>query len=95
MAATASSKSFAPESIARDPTPEEAAVLVEEIEMAMRQLSVLQRQVLQLRLQGYTVDQTATQVGCSERTVHRVMKLVKTRLEQRLLGKLDVQLGSV
>ena len=81
-------QAFSPESIAHDPTPDEAAVLVEEIEMAMRQLSVLQRQVLQMRLQGYAVDQTALQVGCSERTVHRVMKLVKNRLEQRLLADL-------
>ncbi len=75
-----------PESIAREPRPDEAAALVEETELAMRQLSPLQRQVLQMRLQGHTVDQTAQQVGCSERTVHRVMKVVKTRLEERLLG---------
>ena len=43
----------------------------------------LQRHVLQLRLQGYGVDATAAEAGCSERTVHRVMKLVRTRLEQR------------
>ncbi len=79
-------QSVSPKSIAREPTPDEAAVLVEETELAMCQLSPLQRQVLQFRLQGHTVDQTALHVGCSERTVHRVMKVVKTRLEERLLG---------
>lgn len=74
-----------PQSIAREPTADEAAALVEETETAMRQLSPLQRQVLQLRLQGYTFDQTAAMAGCSERTVRRVMKLVKTRLEEQLL----------
>lgn len=74
----------APESIAHDPTPEEAAVLVEETQLAMRPLSALQRHVLQLRLQGYSFEETAAAAGCSERTVRRVMKLVKARLEGRL-----------
>ena len=78
-------RTIAPESIAREPTPDEAAILVEEMGLAMAQLSPLQRQVLQMRLQGYSFDQTANQVRCSERTIHRVIKIVKTRLEERLL----------
>jgi hypothetical protein len=47
--------------------------------------ATLQRRVLQLRLQGHSVDPTAAKAGCSERSVHRVLQLVRTRLEQRLL----------
>jgi RNA polymerase sigma-70 factor (ECF subfamily) len=72
------------EAMAREPTPEEAAILVEETELAMQRLSTLQRHALELRLQGYPVEETAARAGCSERTVRRVLKLVETRLHDRL-----------
>ncbi len=78
-------ETLSPVSIASEPSPEEAAGLIEETELAMRLLSPLQRQVLHLRLQGHTVEETATHAGCSERTVHRVTSIVRTRLEERLL----------
>ena len=56
-------QAVSPQAIAREPTPEEAAELVEETQLAMRQLSPLQRRVLQLRLQGHGVDATAAEAG--------------------------------
>ena len=75
-----------PQAVSHDPTPDEAAALVEETEFIMHQLSPLQRKVLEVRLQGHTAEHTAQQARCSERTVHRVMGLVKARLEERLLN---------
>ena len=70
----------------REPSPEEAAVLIEETERMMSVLSPLQRQILQFRLQGYAPDETAMQAKCSERTVRRALELARTDLQSRLAG---------
>ena len=70
----------------REPSPEEAASLIEETELMMGRLSALQRHILQLRLQGYTVDETAREAKCSERTVRRTVEVARSDLEKRLAG---------
>lgn len=74
------------EALVRDPTPAEAAALAETIEELMRQLpDERQRQMLSLRLQGYTLAEIIGEVGRSEQTVIRVLERVRTKLA-RLLG---------
>lgn len=74
-----------PEALARDPLPDEAALLVEETKLMMGCLSPLHRRILQLCLQGHDVDRVADEAGCSEGTVQRAMKLAKSHLERRLV----------
>jgi RNA polymerase sigma-70 factor (ECF subfamily) len=77
------------EAIAREPTPEEAASLTETLEYLMGRLDEKQQQVVVLRLQGYTVGEIGRQVGRTERTVHRVLGLVRDglrRMEARASG---------
>jgi RNA polymerase sigma-70 factor (ECF subfamily) len=71
------------EALAHDPSPEEAAVLAETLERLMRDLKERERQVLELRLQGYTVPEISSRVGRTEYTVQGILKRVRQRLEPR------------
>jgi RNA polymerase sigma factor (sigma-70 family) len=66
---------------APDPTPEEAAELVEVIERLMRKLNARHRPILALALEGQTVAQISERVEYSERTVERVLHKVYEQLE--------------
>jgi RNA polymerase sigma-70 factor (ECF subfamily) len=70
--------------LADEPTPSEAAALAETVEQLMRGLSgATERRVLELSLQGYGPREISDQVGRSERTVHRVLGLVRNRLRRQ------------
>jgi RNA polymerase sigma-70 factor (ECF subfamily) len=66
-----------------EPTPVEAAALTEIIEQVMSHLEARGRQVLTLRLRGYTVQEISHEIGRTERTVHRVLDQIKRLLKQR------------
>ncbi|HTU17838.1 MAG TPA: sigma-70 family RNA polymerase sigma factor [Gemmataceae bacterium] len=70
--------------LAHEPTPEEAATLDDELESLLRPLHNGQRRIVELRLQGYTLDEIAVEVHLSQRTVRRTMEQVKQHLENRL-----------
>jgi RNA polymerase sigma-70 factor (ECF subfamily) len=71
------------EALGDDPTPSEAAVLAETIEHLMRGLpDATERRMLELSLQGYGPREISEEVGRSERTVHRVLSLVRNRLRR-------------
>lgn len=74
---------FEVETLARDPSPVEAAALTDEVEQLMRGLDVSQRRMLELRLQGYTLEEIATDTRHSLRTVRRRLDQIKHSLEQR------------
>jgi RNA polymerase sigma-70 factor (ECF subfamily) len=67
--------------VARDPAPWEAAVLVDLVESLMSEMGERDRRIFMFSLQGMPVDEVSLQVGCSERTVHRVLKGIKEQLE--------------
>jgi RNA polymerase sigma-70 factor (ECF subfamily) len=71
---------FLREALARDPGPTEAAALVDQIEDLLRGLPNLYCDLLQLRLQGYSVSNAAARLGVSRRTVHRALNLLRRRL---------------
>lgn len=75
---------FQPASVAAEPTADEAVALAEELEHVAGQLEPLHRQILELRLQGSAVDEIATEVDRSERTVRRVLNHVTDELRTRL-----------
>jgi RNA polymerase sigma-70 factor (ECF subfamily) len=68
------------EAIARDPTPAEAAVLVETLERALLGLQEEDRKILELHLQGFTPAEISTHVGYSQRTVRRTLDRIRNRL---------------
>ena len=74
------------EAIAREPSPQEAAMLIETVEGLMSGLNEKQQEVVALRLQAYTVPEISWEVGRTERTVHRALSLARdvlTKMELR------------
>jgi RNA polymerase sigma factor (sigma-70 family) len=68
------------DAVAHEPGPAEAAALVDQIEAVLRGLPALYCDLLQLRLEGYSVADTAARLGVSRRTVHRGLRLLQERL---------------
>jgi RNA polymerase sigma factor (sigma-70 family) len=67
---------------ANDPTPEEAALLAEEVEALLMRLRDPQlRQLAVWKLEGYTNAECAARVGCSEPTVERRLALIRRLLK--------------
>jgi RNA polymerase sigma-70 factor (ECF subfamily) len=68
------------EAVTHEPGPEEASVLLDQIEALLHGLPVLYADLLRLRLEGYSVSDTAGRLGVSRRTVHRALNLLQQRL---------------
>jgi RNA polymerase sigma-70 factor, ECF subfamily len=66
----------------REPSPLEAVALTDALEQLMRHLDPLDRRMLELRLQGYNLDEIASATDRSERTVIRTLEEIKLRLRQ-------------
>ena len=66
----------------RDPSPIEAVALTDAVEQLMRRLDPLDRRMLELRLQGYNLDEIASATDRSERTVIRTLEEIKLHLRQ-------------
>lgn len=77
-----------PEMIVRQPSPDDAAAVVEELKQVMQTLDELPRQILELALQNHTIEEIGDQVHRSPRTIRRSLQQVRDELEKRLL---DVQ----
>jgi hypothetical protein len=71
------------ELVARTPSPDEAAALIDEVERLMRALAPLHRRMLELRLQGYRIAEIALDTKRSERLVRKVLDGVKAELLRR------------
>jgi RNA polymerase sigma factor (sigma-70 family) len=69
-----------PQRLAQAPSPVEALALAEELEQLMRRLDPLHRRMLELRLQGYTVDEIATDTQRCPGTIRRVLDRIKQQL---------------
>jgi RNA polymerase sigma factor (sigma-70 family) len=72
-----------PRLLTRDPSPVEAATLIDEVQDAMRRLQPHERRMLELRLDGHTLEEIAEETQLSRWTVRRVLERVKQDLEQR------------
>ena len=70
------------EASADEPTPAEAALLSDTVEHLMNRLEGRHRQILALSLQGYQPAEISAEVGCTERTVYRVLERVREWLER-------------
>jgi RNA polymerase sigma-70 factor (ECF subfamily) len=66
--------------LTRNPSPVEAAALADELEQVLRALDAPQRRIVELRLQGYNLDEIAAEVSCSLSSVRRVLERVKKQL---------------
>jgi RNA polymerase sigma-70 factor (ECF subfamily) len=70
-----------------EPTPEQAAVLTETVEMLLRRLEPRDREILTLHLQGCDAPEISARVGRARRTVRRVLDRIRHTLERLLAGQ--------
>jgi RNA polymerase sigma-70 factor, ECF subfamily len=71
-----------PHVLNHEPSPIEAAALADEKEYLLRRLDPVDRQIVELRLQGLTLKEIASQVDCSVRTVERTFERIRQQLAQ-------------
>jgi RNA polymerase sigma-70 factor (ECF subfamily) len=70
------------EALAREPSPAETTMLAETVEQLLGELEGRDREIVALGLQGYTAVEIRDRLARPERTVYRVLKRVRKRLEQ-------------
>jgi RNA polymerase sigma-70 factor (ECF subfamily) len=70
------------EVLAREPSPDAAIAVVDELEQVMKGLAPLHRQMVELRLQGYQLKEIAAQTDRSERLIRYVLSQVRDRLTE-------------
>ncbi len=63
------------------PLPDETVAAQDLVEYVVAGLDETQRGICLLRLAGYSVEEISREMGCSERTVYRILALVRERLE--------------
>lgn len=63
-----------------EPGPEEAIILMDQIESLLRGLPDLYGQILERRLQGHSVAEIAGQLGVSRQNVYRALEVLQQRL---------------
>lgn len=63
-----------------EPGPDEAAALADEVQRLMTRLAPLERRVVELRLQGWDLEEIAIAVGKSVRTVRRALSRARAIL---------------
>ena len=76
-----------PEAIAREPSPDEAVAVADELQDLIRQLLPRHQRILELRLNGDSSEDIAAATGRTTRTVQRVLQNVRLDLEMRLFGE--------
>jgi RNA polymerase sigma-70 factor, ECF subfamily len=72
------------EPCAHTPTPEEVAVLLDEMEVLLAGCEQAEIDIFRLRFEGYSPTEIAGQVGCSRWTVRRVLDRLGHKLQRQL-----------
>ena len=70
------------QALGNEPTPLEAVALADLLQQVLQGIEPRERRMLELRLQGYNLEEIAAETQRSRRTVRRVLDEVKQRLEQ-------------
>lgn len=69
-------------SVGHEPTPEQAIVLAETVELLLRGLDADERAIVELSLQGYSTQEISVRLGRAERSVRRLRERVRRHLER-------------
>jgi RNA polymerase sigma-70 factor (ECF subfamily) len=79
-AEVADGDALAAEAVVREPRPEEAAALVDQIDLLLHGLPELHGEVLRMRLEGQSVTELAEALQVSRQTVYRVLQVLRGRV---------------
>jgi len=66
-----------------EPSPDAAVALIDEFERFLGQLPPLDRQVLALKLQGYSTVEIAEQIGSYDRKVRRILERIQNMAQDQ------------
>lgn len=75
------------QALAREPSPEEAVALTDTLQEIMAGLDPVQRHMVELRLQGYSVGEIVLETQRSATTVRRVLDRFREKLGVDYLGE--------
>lgn len=71
--------------LADGPSEPDAVAVVDELEAVMATFDERQRKMLELRLQGHSLEEISDEVGRSQRTVRRLLEVAEEALRNRLV----------
>lgn len=77
---------FWQEAVSREPSPQDAALVVDEVKSLMTQLDATDREILSRRLRGDQQSEIAQALNCSERTIRRSLQRIRALFLQRQEG---------
>ncbi len=63
--------------LSREPTPDEAAIFMDELEFFLRQLRPEDRTIIEMRLEGFDNVEIAKRLGISDRTIRRLLERIR------------------
>ncbi len=69
-----------------EPSPEEAVAFLDQMENFLSQLQPMERQILEMRLQGYSNDEISAKLNIYDRKIRRVLERVRALAEQEGLA---------
>lgn len=72
------------ELLSQAPSPEDAIAFWEELDAALEGLPDQAAEILYMRFEGQTKSDIARKLNLSRQTIHRILKLLETRLTARL-----------
>lgn len=70
------------EFLAREPTPDHTVAFVDELEHFLAKLNPLDRQILEMRMQGYSNGEIAKKLNVYDRKIRRVIERIRGLAEQ-------------
>jgi len=72
------------ETVDAGPSPAAELELAEELDLMTKDFTAAQRRMVELRLQGYQLQEIADDAGTSERTIRRTMESLRLRMSKRV-----------
>jgi RNA polymerase sigma-70 factor (ECF subfamily) len=73
----------------REPTPDDAVAFVDQLEHFLGRLRPQERQILEMRMQGYTNEEIAQELGIYDRKIRRVIERVRGLAAQEGLAPIE------
>jgi RNA polymerase sigma-70 factor (ECF subfamily) len=69
------------EPASEEPTPSAYAMLAEAVQNLLEKLEPRDRRIVEMSLRGHSAEEVSAAVGCTERTVYRVLERVRKQLQ--------------
>jgi RNA polymerase sigma factor (sigma-70 family) len=74
----------------REPTPEATAMFLDQLEHFFNRLRPQERQILEMRLQGYSNEEIAQQLGIYDRKIRRALEHIRVLAEQEGIKPIEL-----